>query len=362
MMQPLSKLTRDPELQNRANGISQAVVDEYAAFLIDNPSEDLPAVKVTEAKGTLWLYDGWHRFAAYEQAGRKRLPVSVTPGGKREAKLLSLGANQGHGLRRTNADKRKAVEAALADQEWAGWSDRAIANACGVTDKTVSAVRSEYGKQSHADFRTKEKDLPPETVKQIRNGKIEEVRNPAYTKAKLEQASEDQICSRCQRVGKVADCPRCAELAGERPKPRRHAPTHETESFLNTDALGDAVDALEAQLEQHGHVSALPHIKAIREIIGDPRPARSGRFEPPTLEEVRAYCAERGSKVDPELFVDHYTSQGWKVGKNPMRDWKASVRTWEKNENMRSPKNGKPAMFDGIKAWAERQEDLDEEI
>ena len=55
------------------------------------------------------------------------------------------------------------------------------------------------------------------------------------------------------------------------------------------------------------------------------------KFVPPTVEEVRAYCQERGNKVDPQAFVDHYTSNGWMVGKNHMKDWKAAVRTWEKS-------------------------------
>lgn len=55
------------------------------------------------------------------------------------------------------------------------------------------------------------------------------------------------------------------------------------------------------------------------------------RFTPPTIEEVKAYCQERGNSVDPETFVDFYESKGWCVGKNKMKDWKACVRTWEKN-------------------------------
>lgn len=51
----------------------------------------------------------------------------------------------------------------------------------------------------------------------------------------------------------------------------------------------------------------------------------------PTVDEVRAYCQERKNNVDPERFVDYYESNGWKVGKNSMKDWKATVRTWEKN-------------------------------
>ena len=58
---------------------------------------------------------------------------------------------------------------------------------------------------------------------------------------------------------------------------------------------------------------------------------KASRFVPPTLEEVKAYCAERKNSVDAERFVNYYDSNGWKVGKNPMKDWKAAVRTWERS-------------------------------
>ena len=54
-------------------------------------------------------------------------------------------------------------------------------------------------------------------------------------------------------------------------------------------------------------------------------------FKPPTIEEVRAYCLERGNSVDAERWHNHYRSNGWMVGKTKMVDWKAAVRTWERN-------------------------------
>lgn len=60
------------------------------------------------------------------------------------------------------------------------------------------------------------------------------------------------------------------------------------------------------------------------------KPPRT-RFIPPSVEEVRTYCMERGNSVDPKRFVDYYTSNGWMAGRNKMRDWKAAVRTWENN-------------------------------
>lgn len=53
----------------------------------------------------------------------------------------------------------------------------------------------------------------------------------------------------------------------------------------------------------------------------------------PTLEQVRDYCHERNNGVDPQRWFDYYSANGWKVGKNPMKDWKACVRTWERNSN-----------------------------
>ena len=55
------------------------------------------------------------------------------------------------------------------------------------------------------------------------------------------------------------------------------------------------------------------------------------RFIAPTVEEVNAYCQERRNGVNPQRFVDYYQANGWRVGKNPMKDWRACVRTWEKN-------------------------------
>ena len=75
--------------------------------------------------------------------------------------------------------------------------------------------------------------------------------------------------------------------------------------------------------------------------IGVDKPPRS-RFVPPTVDEVRAYCAEKGYALDADRFVDYYTSNGWKVGKNPMKDWKAAVRTWNGKEHTSGKTESKP--------------------
>ncbi len=62
------------------------------------------------------------------------------------------------------------------------------------------------------------------------------------------------------------------------------------------------------------------------------KPKRDGRFAPPSVGEVRDYCREKGYTFDPERFVAYYESNGWMVGKNRMKSWRASCTTWQKRE------------------------------
>lgn len=69
---------------------------------------------------------------------------------------------------------------------------------------------------------------------------------------------------------------------------------------------------------------------------------------PPTVEEVLAYCLERKNEIDAEAFINHYQSKGWKIGKSPMRDWRAAVRTWEKNKK---PAASRVATAEDLARW-----------
>ncbi|MGI6663909.1 MAG: hypothetical protein ACOX3W_00560 [Christensenellaceae bacterium] len=64
---------------------------------------------------------------------------------------------------------------------------------------------------------------------------------------------------------------------------------------------------------------------------------KSKRFRKPTVEEVRAYCQERKNTIDAQTFVDFYESKGWRVGKEPMKDWQACIRTWENRRKGEAP-------------------------
>lgn len=71
------------------------------------------------------------------------------------------------------------------------------------------------------------------------------------------------------------------------------------------------------------------------------------RFEKPTLSEIEQYCIERNNNINAAHFYDYYESNGWKVGKNSMKDWKAAVRTWERSE-YRKPNSKKNSKEDAI--------------
>ena len=119
--------------------INTDAVREY----VDN-IERLPPV-VTFFDGIdHWLGDGFHRYHAHRSAGKLTIEADVRGGTKRDAILYAVNANATHGLRRTNADKRKAVTALLNDKEWSQWSDREIARRCGVSHDFVSRLRASH--------------------------------------------------------------------------------------------------------------------------------------------------------------------------------------------------------------------------
>ena len=79
---------------------------------------------------------------------------------------------------------------------------------------------------------------------------------------------------------------------------------------------------------------------------------RTTKFTPPTVEEVKAYCEERKNGIDAQHFIDYYETRGWKVGRNTMKDWKAAVRTWERNEsNVRNDKPERNVARAGTENW-----------
>ena len=121
------------------NQIDSATVGEYAELYAADIQ--LPPVVVFHDGKDYWMGDGFHRFHAARRAGRQTLDADVRPGTIDDARWFAVGANRTHGLRRTNQDKRRAVELALSMHPER--SDRQLAEHVGVNDKTIATVRAE---------------------------------------------------------------------------------------------------------------------------------------------------------------------------------------------------------------------------
>lgn len=147
----LSSIRIDGGTQSRAD-LNPATIEDYASALADGAK--FPAVIVFYDGSDHWLADGFHRFRAHEKLGLAEIDADVRQGTRRDAILYSVGANETHGLRRTNEDKRRAVMTLLNDAEWAKWSNREIARRCGVSDMLVGSQRQDITANSCSDNRT----------------------------------------------------------------------------------------------------------------------------------------------------------------------------------------------------------------
>ncbi len=136
----ISRIRRDIACQPR-EALASETVEEYAAAM--KAGAVFPPVTLFNDGNIYWLADGYHRVAGAETAGLDKISAEIKEGDRREAILHSLSANAAHGLRRTYNDKRRAVERMLRDDEWSKWSNRRLAEHCGVSDPFVLAMRKE---------------------------------------------------------------------------------------------------------------------------------------------------------------------------------------------------------------------------
>ena len=126
--------------------ISEETVAEYAEAIREGT--EFPAVIVFCDGATHWLVDGFHRYHAHRRADKETIEAIVHQGTLRDAILHSLAANVDHGLRRTNADKRKAVltmltnELVATDADGNPWSNREVARRCAVSLDLVNRIRA----------------------------------------------------------------------------------------------------------------------------------------------------------------------------------------------------------------------------
>lgn len=142
---PVAHIRVDAGIQQRVQ-LNMFAVEDYAEAM--RAGATFPPVVVFSDGQDYWLADGFHRLAAAERAELETVAVDLRSGTRRDAILYAVGANADHGIRRTNADKRRAVLTLLEDDEWSKWESPRIAHACSVTVRFVNGIRAELGTRS----------------------------------------------------------------------------------------------------------------------------------------------------------------------------------------------------------------------
>jgi hypothetical protein len=139
----LAAIELDSSIQCRVS-INTDAVQDYADDMLRGV--ELPPVELVGSAEKCWPADGWHRILAAKQNGHRDIAANLHPGGRLDALRIALGANAAQGLRRTNADKRRAVEIAL--REFGSLTNRAIAELCGVSDMLVGSLKPRQVQES----------------------------------------------------------------------------------------------------------------------------------------------------------------------------------------------------------------------
>ncbi len=141
----LGAVVLDPRLQSRTE-TNEEVIEDYSEAI--KRGDEFPPLLVYFDGTHYWLVDGYHRYHAHKKAGKVGVACEVVNGTITEAILKAASVNSKHGMRRTYADKRKAVMTLLDDFVWSDWSNIKIAEHCGVSPTFVSNLRNESGKTS----------------------------------------------------------------------------------------------------------------------------------------------------------------------------------------------------------------------
>lgn len=150
----------------------------------------------------------------------------------------------------------------------------------------------------------------------------------SFIRAQMDRdiAKYEETCRRRAEAGKKGGRPSKTNVSDEKQTKAKKA-----NGFSEKQTKAKKPDDEDEYVDEDVYEDVYEDVILHKGVSDETREKKTTRFTPPTVEEVRAYCRERGNSVNPETFVDFYTGKGWMVGKNKMKDWKAAVRTWEKN-------------------------------
>jgi hypothetical protein len=183
----------------RVSGLDPTTVSEYADCM--RAGVTLPPI-ITYFDGVAyWPGDGFHRIEAAIAIGSDSILAEVRQGTSRDAVLHAAGANASHGLRRTAADKRRAIESLLRDPEWGKWSDREIGKACGADGKTVAKVRRELTAEIRTERTYRDRHGNVSEMKIAPREVTAEIRTVTIKEKFITSLSNTELLEECERRG-----------------------------------------------------------------------------------------------------------------------------------------------------------------
>lgn len=202
----ISKINVDGSTQMREGLVEETIIDYTEAM---QNGANFPPITVFEENGSYWLADGFHRVEAAKRAGKTDIDAEIISGNQREALLHAIGANSTHGLRRTNADKRKAVLTIIRDPEWAKWNNCEIARRCGVVEGFVRKIKEEINQSKqiapNSYSTTNEKTSQQEVEKAASMNETGESTREASSKIDSAKPTETEVTTSQAENAKVAE-------------------------------------------------------------------------------------------------------------------------------------------------------------
>ena len=150
------------------------------------------------------------------------------------------------------------------------------------------------------------------------------------------QAYERKVSNLKQNKNRTATGAKTATTTDNRTDTERTPNGHRTENTTEEEKPnGDRADSVSVNVSVNDSVNVSDSVNVAEAKPAEPAPARK-RFVKPELEEIREFCFEKNINIDVDRFFNYYESKGWKVGVSPMKDWKAAVRNWAKNDSLYS--------------------------
>ena len=158
----------------------------------------------------------------------------------------------------------------------------------------------------------------------------------SFIKAQMDRDEEKYkaICEKRRIAGKMGGAPKGNANASKQANASKN---NQTQAKQANASKNNQTQAKQGDTDTENDTDTVTDNDTVTDINSEAKPRNV--FKPPTLEEVKEYCFERNNGIDAQQFIDFYSSKGWMIGKNRMKDWKAAVRTWEQRNNRPAPIN-----------------------